>query len=182
MRGAAAAVRWSPQAPHKTHDQFNKRTSAHLSGPGRPSWPPRPRFRSDRRRTSRRSGSPGSSSSLRGGSAPAYTRPSRAVCTRALGNTAGMLAGNGGDESLGGGGEMLARWAEISLRWVWRSSLVHGQRENTMLPDARDQSEGRARAYTTSLRDLERLFIIIMYSHKFKRRNYSFTAGWKCNI
>ncbi len=91
----------------------NTRHSATLSGPGRPSWPSSaPVFAQIGRRTSRRSGSPGSSSSLRGDQHQlirghhARSARERSEIQRVTGETL----------SPGGGWEMLARWAEISLR------------------------------------------------------------------
>lgn len=52
----------------------------YLSEPVLLSSPPAPRFHSGRRRTSRKIGSPGSSSSLHGGSGPACTQPSSHQC------------------------------------------------------------------------------------------------------
>lgn len=88
----------------------------HPKKPGRPchaagylselvllSWPPAPRSHLGPRRTSRRSDSPGSSSSLHGGSRPAYRQPSSLRCplrcysqksdeTEASSNAAAMTA------------------------------------------------------------------------------------------
>lgn len=52
----------------------------YLSVPVLPSSPPAPRSHSGPRRTSRRSGSPDSSSSLHGGSGPVYGQPSSRRC------------------------------------------------------------------------------------------------------
>lgn len=71
----SALIQWPRESPIRPRDII-----WYLSGPVLLSLPPAPRSHSGPRRTSRRTGSPGSSSSLRGGSAPACTQPSSRRC------------------------------------------------------------------------------------------------------